>query len=356
MTPDDVRHELRAARPVAGAELQARVRAIAAREPERRPSPFSVLAGRRRGLLIAVPVAATLAVATAGAIGLARSGEDVRSVSPPGVNDSSGPVLTDQKQSLTAPESAGSAGSMSGSGRVAPAPSTATVAPATDRAQRYAATLSLEVAGTDELSEATQRALRIARDLGGFAVNVSFASAESGAASMTLRIPTARVQEAIARLSQLGTIVDQQVQVDDLQEGLEELRARIRALQERIARLTAQLEGSPDAETRATLEARRGAARAELRELTRSRSTTQREASLATVQLTLETDDEGLVPAVPSRLERALDQAVEMLAWQGVALLFLAVVAGPLGALALAAWLAARALRRRGDARLLASP
>lgn len=356
MTPDDVRHELRAARPLADAALQARVRAIATAEQERRPSPFTRLAGRRRELLIALPVAATLAVATAGAIGLARSGDAERSASPPGVNDYSGPVPTDQKQSLTTPPawgSAGSAASTPGGSTLAPAPSAQTVAPRTDRAQRYAATLTLEVAGTNELSEATQRALRIARDLDGFALDVSYASAESGTASMTLRIPTGRVQDAIARLSQLGTIVDQQVQVDDLQEGLDELESRIRNLRARIATLTARLEGSPDAETRATLESRRTTARAELTELTRSRTATRREASLATVQLALRTDDEGLVPAAPSRLDRALDQAVEVLAWQGVALLFLGIVAGPLVALGLAAWLAARVLRRRGDARLL---
>lgn len=352
MTPDDVRHELRAARPLADAALHARVRAIATAERERRPSPFTRLAGRRRGLLIALPVAATLAVATAGAIGLARSGDAERSASPPGVNDYSGPVPTDQKQSLTAPPAWESAGSAAGGGTL-PAPSAPTVAPATGRAQRYAATLTLEVAGTDELSNATQRALRIARDLDGFAVDVSYASAASGTASMTLRIPTGRVQDAIARLSQLGTIVDQQVQVDDLQEGLDELESRIRNLRARIATLTARLEGSPDAETRATLESRRNAARAELTELTRSRSATRREASLATVQLALRTDDEGLVPAAPSRLDRALDQAVEVLAWEGVALLFLGIAAGPLVALGLGAWLAARVLRRRGDARLL---
>jgi uncharacterized small protein (DUF1192 family) len=353
MTPDDVKSELRAARPVADAALHAKVRAIATREPERRTNPFARLAaGRRRGALIAVPAAAVLAVATAGAIGIARSGEgDANLAARDATTSPEGTPSGDAfENSKASPPVSGQAGPPLGSSSVVVPPGSSTVGPTTDRAQRYAATLTLEVADNDELSDATQRALRITRDLGGFAANVSYATAESGTASMTLRIPTDRVQDAITKLSDLGTIVGQQVQVDDLQEGLDELDARIRALREQIARLTARLgTDSLNAETRATLVSRRSAARAELASLTQSRTETRRVASLATIQLALQTDQEGSVVPAPSGLDRAL----EILAWEGVALLFLAVVAGPFLALALAAWLAARTLRRRDNARLL---
>ena len=45
------------------------------------------------------------------------------------------------------------------------------------------------------------------------------------------------------------------------------------------------------------------------------------------------------VPPVPSRLDRALDQAGEILAWEASAVLYALVVLGPLALLALAAWL-----------------
>jgi hypothetical protein len=339
--PVDVTRELRAARPVADAALHARVRAIAARDPERRPSPFARFAPRRRSLLIALPAAAVLAAATVGAIGFARKDDGRREAASPPAADASAAL---QQSEMTAPFSKA-------------APMAGAVAPPSDRAQRYAATLTLEVTGTDELADATQRAQRIARDLGGFAANVSYASAESGASSMTLRIPTDRVQEAIAKLTELGTVVGQQVQVDDLQESLDELAARIRGLRERVARLEARLaDPALDADTRAALTARRASARAELAELTRTRSATRREASLATIQLALQTDGSAAVPAAPSGIDRTLDQAVRVLAWQGVALLFLVLVAGPLVAVAIAAWLGARTVRRRGEARALASP
>jgi hypothetical protein len=347
MSSADVIRELRAARPVADDALHARVRSIAARTPERRRGPLARFSGWRRGALIAVPTAAALAVATAGAIGLARSGDADRLARPAPVESA-----TDLRQSApeSAPDSSKTAAPPAGS-----AAGSSTVGPTTDRAQRFSATLSLEVADTDELSEATQRALRIARDLGGFAANVSYASAETGMASMTLRIPTERVQDAITRLSQLGTIVGQQVQVDDLQEGLDELRAQQATLRARIARLTAQLR-DPElaAVRRAALEAQRRTARGDLAEVSASARATVEQASLATIQLGLQTDEQRAVPAAPSRFDRALDQAVAVLAWEGIALLFAAIVAGPLLA-AMAAAGVWRHVHRRGRDDLLAS-
>jgi hypothetical protein len=351
MTSADVIQELRAARPGADDALRARVQAIAAREPERRPSPFARFTGWRRGALIAVPAAAALAVATAGAIGLAGSGDGeggrlaVQSPNRDSALEKTESTPFEQNQAL-APSLGAAGGPAAGSA----------VSPPTDRAQRFSATLTLEVAGTDELADATQRAQRIARELGGFAASVSYASAESGVSSMTLRIPSERVQDAIAKLSQLGTVVGQQLQVDDLQEGLDELRARQTVLRARIARLTAQL-GASDLNTveRAALEARRRAARAELAGITASVRATVEQASLATIQLALQTDEQSAVPTAPSRLDRALDRAVGVLAWEGVALLFAAIVTAPFLAIALATAIWRHTLRRRGETSLLGS-
>jgi hypothetical protein len=344
MTSADVIRELRAARPVADDALRARVRAIGAGEPTRRASPLARFSGWRRGALVALPAAAVLAAATAGAIGLARSD---------GTNDrlAAQSPTTDSALEKAAPQSQAAPRAGVASPQAGSAPG-----PASDRAQRFSATLTLEVPDTDALSDATQQALRTTRQLGGYAVNVSYASGDSGAASMTLRVPTSRAQEAIARLSQLGTIVDQQVQVDDLQESLDELHARQAALRSRIARLTAELRATDlDPVRRATLEAQRRAARAELAGVTASAGSTVRDASLATMQLTLRTKEQSAVPAGPSRLHRGLDRAVAVLAWEGVALLFAAIVAGPFLAAVFAAGAWRRQRRLRGEAELLAS-
>src|SRR6187551_3865962 len=73
MTPSpELIHELRASRPSAPAELRARVRAVASERPARAPWANWRLPARR-GLLVAVPAAAALAIASAGVLGVARS-------------------------------------------------------------------------------------------------------------------------------------------------------------------------------------------------------------------------------------------------------------------------------------------
>ena len=69
----DLIEELRAARPAAPADLRARVRTIAA-EPSARTKRIRFGFPVRRGLLVAVPAAAALALASAGVLGLTRSG------------------------------------------------------------------------------------------------------------------------------------------------------------------------------------------------------------------------------------------------------------------------------------------
>ena len=62
---------------------------------------------------------------------------------------------------------------------------------------------------------------------------------------MTLKVPTANVQEAVVRLTGLGKIVSQQVQIDDLQGQVDELTKQETLLLERIARLSARIADPP---------------------------------------------------------------------------------------------------------------
>jgi hypothetical protein len=212
------------------------------------------------------------------------------------------------------------------------------------------------VKDVDALSDATQQALRITRDLGGYLVTVSYATSDTGTASLTLKVPTAKVQDAITRLTGLGTIVSQQVQIDDLQGQVDELTRQETALLERIARLSARIAApETDAETRATLQARRDAARAELSRVRTARAQVNAEARYATIQLNLQTEQSSLVPAVPSRWDRALDRAQEILVVEATVVLTILVVLGPVLVLVMLAWLARRTARRRRDDQLLAA-
>ena len=81
------------------------------------------------------------------------------------------------------------------------------------------------------LSDASAEAIRVTRELGGFVVSSNVATdGRSGRADLVLRVPQRRVQDAIAQLSELGTITGQQVSVQDRQADLDRLAKRIDTL------------------------------------------------------------------------------------------------------------------------------
>lgn len=332
MTSPDRIHELRASRPTAPAALRMRVRETAGRE-RAAPSLGERLRLRlRRVSLVAVPAVVVLAVVTAGVVGVSRSGQ----------------VEAVRDRSATLAEAAPGALDSSSS-----PPATGAT---TDRAQRVSATLTLEVANADAVSRAAQSALDLTRRLGGYVVSSSVATGEEGSAQLVVRVPVDKVQDAIVGLSGLGRIVSQQVTVDDLQEQLDALAAREAALTGQIARIRARLateDLGPQAE--AVLRARLQTLRSELAAVRSESAATSGEARLATISLSVVTPGAlGIVPA-PSRLDRTLDEALNVLVWEGVIALAVAIVLAPLALVTLAVWLGHRLYRRREDERLLAA-
>jgi hypothetical protein len=336
MTLDDLTHELRASRPIAPTNLRARVGEIATVEPGRAAWQWPRLP--RRVALAAVPAVAALALAGAGIVGLARSD-----------------VSTDASRQLTLPEKA--APETTPSTELGAGTADSTVGPTAGRAQRVTATLTIEVPDSDAVSRAAQETLDLTRSLGGHVVSASVATGERGTASITVRVPVARVQDAIAGLSALGRIVSQQVTIDDLQEQLDTLEKREASLRAQIARISARLDAENlDVETRAVLEARRRSLRAELRSVRAGNAATSAEARMSTIQLTVVTPGVlGIAAPGPSRLDRTIDEALNVLAWEGIVLLGLLIVLAPFAIVGAAAWLGRRAYRRREEERLLAT-
>ena len=288
----DLIHELRASRPSAPAELRTRIRALAV-EPERsaRTRWAAWRFPARRGMLVAVPAAAALALASAGVLGLARSD------SPQAVGRDAA-----EKAALSAalPESSGTS-SAADSART-PGPT------AGDRAQKVTATLTVEVKDSDAVSRAAQSALDLTRTLGGFVVSSSDATGDEGSASITVRVPVDKVQDAIAGLSGLGRIVSQNVTIEDRQESIDAFVRRSRSLRAQIALVTARLEsGTLDAETQARLEARLKNLQTDLLVARRSLGTLRAEARMSTIQLTVVTPGAFGAVAPPSRIDRTID-------------------------------------------------
>ncbi|HWG56646.1 MAG TPA: DUF4349 domain-containing protein [Gaiellaceae bacterium] len=336
--------ELRAAKPAAGEGLRERVREIAAQEPAR--EPFLRRFGLRRFVLVAAPVTAVVAIATAGVIGLSQEGTPV-----PGRGEGSAPQAA--RESAPAQDSAGGGADAM---EAAPPSGGAALPPTQGRLQRYDAQLTLRVDDVEELSAATQRAMRIARSLGGVVASVSYDSgtSEIGSAQLTLRVPIARVQQAVVQLSGLGTILGQRYGIEDLQPAADDLARQIEETQVRVAELQTQLRQTNLTDTeRAVLRSRLAEARRQLADLRSALEGTRAEARLATIQLSLTT--EAILESPPAE-KGALDRVVDILRWEGLALLYALVVAGPFLVVGLAVWLALRARRRREEARLLAQP
>lgn len=358
-TPDLI-HELRASRPTAPTALRTRVREISAQETARAPWPRFRLPVRRVGL-VALPAAAALALASAAVLGLARSDGDLTAVTQ---SRERTPELT---ENLATPQDMPQHGALPGTltdtstGKVVPSPPPgatwgSAIGPADDRAQRVSATLTVEVSDSNAVSRAAQDALDLTRRLGGHVVSASVATGDEGSAALTVRVPVGRVQEAVVGLSALGRIVSQQVAIEDLQESLDALERRARSVRAQIALVSARLESeSLDAETRAVLENRLKTLRGELRGLRRGISGTNAEARMSTIQLSVVTPGAFGAVAPPTRLDRTIDEALNVLVWEAVLALAILIVAAPFALMAFAAWLGRRVYRRREEDRLLAT-
>ena len=340
----DLIHELRASRPSAPADLRARVRVIAAEQPRQAPWA-SWRIPVRRGMLVAVPAAAALAFASAGVLGLARS---------------DGPQALRQAPAATrppprAPHRTRSVRRVQARMERARPPTRPT------RAQRVSATLTVEVADPDAVSRAAQDALDLTRSLGGYVVSSSVATGEEGSASLTVRVP---VDEGAGRdRGPLRARPDRLAAGHDRRPAGDARRAR-RSVRRRVLRQIARIPARLDSETLDAADRgsppRRGwqTSASELRALRTGISATEAEARMSTIQLTVVTPGAFGAVAPPSRIDRTIDEALNVLAWEGVVALGLLIVLAPFALVALRRVARAPALpppRGRAAARDVAS-
>ena len=272
-------------------------------------------------------------------------------------------VLDSGKQTpTTVAESAGAVGSNGGVhwGAKGFAPTRdGLVAPTPGRHQDYQAWMTLRVKDLDALTQRTNEAMSVVRSFGGYVVSLqqSTQAGQPGEADLTVRVPVGRVEAALVRLSDLGTVLARQVSIVDLEQALRQQRARILRLKLFIARATEQLKGNLPADVRLRLQLQLQAARQDLAAATRSNLATLNRAALSTVSLTL-TTQKAATPVQKSgtgRFERAARDAGSFLAGAGAVILFLLIVLSPVLVLVVASLLGLRTYRRREERRLLAT-
>jgi hypothetical protein len=316
MSQRDLAAELRAARVVAPDHVREQVRLIAAAAtpPTRR---FTW----RRALVIAVPAAAAIAAAVI----VTRPSHEQRAV-PLVQHGELAPAIRAQKSSTGA----------------VPAP---VPAPSPSRAQRYGAFLSLRIPTATGVSDGVKRALGVASSLGGYAVSVHASTAgRAASADLTLKVPRTHVAQAIARLSALGTIVGEQVDVQDAQAGLNATSLRIARLQRQLADLRAQTVQTD------AVKQQIAALTARIEALQRQQAATIRATRYATVSLHLATKS-----AAPPKHHGhgPLHGLGVAFRWIGIGAVYALALGGPLVLLVGLIWLAARTIRRRREDALL---
>jgi hypothetical protein len=217
----------------------------------------------------------------------------------------------------------------------------------------------VRVKDLDALSDQANEAMRLARSYGGYVVSLEQTTAPGhpGQAALVLRVPVARVEDALMRLAGLGTVIDRHLSIRDLEQAVQQQRARILKLKLFIARATAQLKDNLPADVRLRLQLQLEQARSDLSRATSANKATLREASLSRIALTLTTQKAvgAATKDGAGRIERAARDAGAFLAAGGAVVLFLLIVLSPLLLLAAVAVWGSRAYRRREERRLLSA-
>ena len=323
---DRIVEELRSARPVASPALRERVAGIAAAEPA---GPRRSFRWPSRRVVLGLAAAALLASLVAAGLTREPAKPRAEALHP------SLPQRTVQHGAATTESAAGRAA------QKAPLPVFGAVVPSTDqvRLQRYQATLRLRVKDVESLSSATRRAMALARRLGGYVGQVQYSThgGKRGGARIVLRVPVGSVQQALATLTGLGTILQQQT-------GILDVTRRADREAQQIARLERLLQ-TASAEEAPLIRARLRTLRVKHQKLLRS-------AELARIVVALTTPaEQAAAPA--TGLRKTMDDAGGVLLRELQLLLYALVVAGPLLLLGAAGLATARAVRRRSDNRLL---
>lgn len=98
-----------------------------------------------------------------------------------------------------------------------------------------------------DVRESASEVAEIARDLGGYVETQNLSKSGGGAidqASLTLRVPAARLDETLSQLSELGEVRDEHLSSTDVTMQHVDLQARVESLEASIGRLTELMSGA----------------------------------------------------------------------------------------------------------------
>ena len=239
-------------------------------------------------------------------------------------------------------------GSVSTRGQAPAAPSTAGAFAALKLIR--SAEIAVEVPAYDA---AAQQVAGVAERLGGYVAAAQATRGPNGkkAGSLTIRVPAARFNEALAALHGLGTLRSENVATQDVTREYADLETRLQVKRDTSTRLR-ELLRARTADLPDVLTAERELARVteEIERMEGERRFYDHQVALSSLTLTLSEPQALVEPSVFAPLGRALRDSASVLVQSLAALLYLLVALAPWLAVLFVIWKIARAVYRRRKA------
>jgi len=361
LTDEQIAAELRALRETPSEEFAAELDTWAARGFPRAdragaPAPSRRLAALRdrltplRGRLLPLGAAGATAVVVIG-VAVAQLGEPDQPSTGDGVSlESVEPAERGGESRQAQPGTGGGAEPAPGDAVLPEAttvppvpPGDQELKPGRERVQERSASMTLSTEA-DQVDEVADGVIEVTERYRGIVVSSNVSSSEgTGRASFDLRIPSAKLQAALADLSDLASVTSRNEGTLDItspfvtaEERFEDARAEVSALLDRLAEVDSATEIASIREQLRLARAELAASRAELGALKQ-----RADFSRLSVSVVGDGDADGW------SIGDAADDAVSVLeSLAGAGLVALSVIV-PLGGLAIAAWIGLGALRRR---------
>jgi hypothetical protein len=225
-------------------------------------------------------------------------------------------------------------------------------APGPTRKIVHTGTLRLTI---ESYENARQEIEAIVTEAGGFVASsrIQHDGGRVNAADLTLRIPSARFPELVRRISQLGHVVDEATNAEDVTEAFVDLEARLKNARQMEGRLLEIVARGPD-KVADLLEVERelGRVRGEIEGYEGRLRVMTDQVDLGTLTLGLYTDARYVPPTVGARATSTLEKSWQAMVGVGevVLLVFLALLPW-LPPIALVVWLGRLAMKWRKRAR-----
>lgn len=218
---------------------------------------------------------------------------------------------------------------------------------------------------TPDVAEAVSAVKSVAVSLGGYVSSQDVAASpddpESSRATVQVRVPTARLDTAVARLQDAGDVVRLTSDVQDVTEQVVDVDSRVASARASVERIRALLSQATTIGDVVRIESELARREADLESLLAQQRALSDQTSMATLTVTLlapaaveppPADEDGFLPGLERGWQALVDVVVVGLTTLGVLLPFLVVAALVIGPLA-AAW---QRHRRRTAAQALAAP